>query len=126
LTVDSETLARELADRMNDVVPPGITIAVEGDLLVFQSDFDTGRAGSYASRWLNEGAGTLAERVREACRLAFSDLQDFVDEETTQPWPGLRTPPEAQTRLERGSVVIWFGDPGAPDLTIAPLLLEGR
>jgi hypothetical protein len=111
---------------MNDVVPPGIRISVEGDLLAFRSDFDTGRAGSYACQWLHQGTGTLAERVREACRLAFSDLQDFVDEETTEPWPGLRTPPTPYARLENDAVIVWFGDPEAPDLVLAPVLLDGQ
>src|SRR5665213_4573926 len=102
--MDSESLARELGDRMNEVVPLGIRISVEGDMLVFRSDFDTGRAGSYACQWLKTGTESLAERVREACGHAFSDLQDFVGEETTEPWPGLRTIPEPFARIENGSV----------------------
>jgi hypothetical protein len=124
--MDSETLARELGDRMNEVVPPGIRISAEGDMLVFRSGFSTGRAGSYACQWLTQGTGPLAERVREACRRGFSDLQDFVDEETTEPWPGLSTLPESFARIENDSVVVWFGDREAPDLAIAPVPLEGR
>jgi hypothetical protein len=122
--MDSELLAQELGDRMSEVVPPGIRISVEGDMLVFRSDFGTGRAGSHACNWLSQGAGTLPERVREACQHAFSDLQDFVDEETTDPWPGRRTPPKPFARIENGSVVVWFGDLEAPDLAIRPVLLE--
>ena len=122
--MNSETLARELGDRMNEVLPPGIRISAEGDMLVFRSDFDTGTSGSYACQWLHQGTGILAERVREACRRAFSDLQDFVDEKTTEPWPGRRTPPNPNARIENGSVIIWFGDEQDPDLVMPPLLLD--
>jgi hypothetical protein len=122
--MESETLAQELCDRMKEVVPPGIRVSAEGDLLVFNSNYSTGRAGSYACQWLHEGTGSLSERVREAARHAFSDLQDFVDEETTEPWPGMTTPPTPYARIEADCVIIWFGDPQAPDLAITPLLVE--
>ena len=124
--MDSETLARELAERMKAVVPSGIRISVEGNMLEFRSDFNTGGSGSYACQWLDGGTGTPSERIREACWRAFSDLQDFVDEETTEPWPGLKTPPHPHARIENDFVIIWFGDSQAPDLIMAPLPLDER
>ena len=108
------------------MVPPAIGVSVEGDRLVFHSGYTAGRSGSYACRWLHHGTGSMSERVREAARLAFSDLQDFVDEETTEPWPGRTTPPPPQARIEAGCVIVWFGDPHAPDLAVAPLRVEGQ
>lgn len=124
--MDSEVLAQELAERMKAVVPSGVRISVEGNMLWFRSDFNSGSSGSYACQWLDEGTGTPSERIREACWHAFSDLQDFVDEETTEPWPGLRTPPTPYARIENGSVIVWFGDAQAPDLAITPLTLDLR
>jgi hypothetical protein len=124
--MESEALAQELRDRMKEVVPPGIRISVDGDMLVFRSDFGTGSSGSYACQWLQEGTGRLSDRVREACWHAFSDLQDFVDEETTEPWPGLRTPPAPHARIEGNSVIIWFGGSQTPDLEIRPVPLDDR
>jgi len=121
--MDSEVLARELCDRMKKVVPSGIGISVEGDHLVFRSSYSAGRAGSYACQWLHRGTGSVSERVLHAARLAFSDLQDFVDEETTEPWPGATSPPTPDARIEAGRVIVWFGDPQAPDLEITPLHL---
>ena len=109
---------------MKEVVPPGIRISVEGDMLVFRSDFDTGSSGSYACQWLHEGTGPHADRVRAACWYAFRDLQDFVDEKTTEPWPGLRTPPAAHARIESNSVIVWFGSSHTPDLEIRPVSLD--
>jgi hypothetical protein len=122
--MDSEVLARELCDRMTEVIPSGIGVFTEGDRLVFRSSYSCGRAGSYACQWLHNGRGSLPERVREAARLAFSDLQDFVDEETTEPWPGSTSPPSPNARLEAGRVIVWFGDPQAPDLAIPPIQFE--
>jgi hypothetical protein len=121
--MDSRVLAQELCDRMKEVIPPGIAVSTEGDRLVFRSSYSRGRAGSYACQWLHKGTGTLSERVREAARLAFSDLQDFVDEETTEPWPGATSPPTPHARIEAGRVMVWFGDPQAPDLAITPFLV---
>jgi hypothetical protein len=124
--MESDALAQELCDRMKEVVPPGIAISVEGDMLVFRSDFGTGSSGSYACQWLNQGTGRQSELVLDACWHAFSDLQDFVDEKTTEPWPGLNSPPTPHARIENDSVIIWFGDPQSPDLAIRPLLLNGQ
>jgi hypothetical protein len=124
--MESQTLAQELCERMKEVVPPGIWISVDGDILVFRSDFGAGSSGSYACQWLDEGTGSLSDRAREACWHAFSDLQDFVDEKTTAPWPGLRTPPTAHARIENNSVIIWFGESQVPDLEIRPVLLDGH
>jgi hypothetical protein len=121
--MESEVLAQELCDRMKEVVPPGITLSVEGDMLVFRSEFDTGSSGSYACRLLYEGTGRQSELVRDACSHAFSDLQDFVDEKTTEPWPGLKSPPAPYARIDNDLVIIWFGDSESPDLAIRPLLL---
>ena len=122
--MDSEVLAQELCDRMKEVIPSGIGVSTEGERLVFRSSYSTGRAGSYACQWLHQGTGSMQERVREAARLAFSDLQDFVDEETTEPWPGTISPTSPDARIEAGRVIVWFGDPQEPDLAISPLLVE--
>jgi hypothetical protein len=122
--MDTEILARELCDRMREVVPSGIGVSTEGDFLVFRSGRSAGRSGSYACAWVQRGTGSMSERVREAARLAFSDLQDFVDEETTEPWPGRTFPPVPSARIDAGNVIVWFGDPHAPDLAITPLRLD--
>jgi len=124
--MDSDVLAQELCDRMKEVIPSGIGVSPEGDRLVFRSSYSTGRAGSYACQWLHQGTGSLSERVREAARLAFSDPQDFVDEETTEPWPGTTSPPTPDARIEAGRVIVWIGDQQAPDLAITLLLVEDQ
>jgi hypothetical protein len=122
--MESQTLAQELCERMKEVVPPGIKISVKGDMLVFRSDFGTGSSGSYACQWLHQGTGHISDRLRDACWHAFSDLQDFVNEETAEPWPGLRTPPVAHARIENNSAIVWFGASHTPDLEIRSVPLD--
>jgi hypothetical protein len=124
--MDPEALARELCDRMRDVIPSGIAVSTDGDLLVFRSSYSSGTAGSYACQRLHKGTGSVPTRVSEAARLAFGDLQDFVDEETTEPWPGATSPPSPNARIEAGTVIVWFGDPQAPDLVLPPIQLEDQ
>ena len=113
--MEAEHLARELARRMADVVPDGISIWVDGDMLRFGSS-----TGSYACRWLYKGQGDQDDLIVEACVHALDDLQDYVDDE---PWPGSRTPPAPGARIEDGHVLMWFGDAEDPDLRLEPLPL---
>jgi hypothetical protein len=123
--VEATQLAQELARRMRDVVPLGIIVIVEGDMLKFLSDSDPGTSGSYACQWIYLGTGPEQDRLSEACWHALDDLQDFVDEKTTEPWPGLRTPPKACARIEDDFVLLWFGDPEKPDLVLESVPLGG-
>jgi hypothetical protein len=122
--VNAETLALELARRMRDVVPVGIRVSAEGDMLRFGHGARPFSSGSYACQWLYQGDGPPADLLTTACWRALDDLQDFVDENTTEPWPGTRTPPEARTRIEDGAVLLWYGDPESPDLTHEPLPID--
>lgn len=72
-----------------------------------------------------EGAGRSEELIVQACRLAFEDLQDLVDEGTTNPWPAERgNPPSPTAAIEPRSVVIWFGARETPVLEVEPLPLD--
>jgi hypothetical protein len=119
--MDAFFLAQELARRMREVVPSGIKVTTEKDMLWFESDSYSGKAGSYACQWLYKGDGEPERLLTDACWHALDDLQDFVDEATTEPWPGERTPPKAHARLENGSVILWFGDAETPDLVLESL-----
>jgi hypothetical protein len=119
--VDTVALAHELARRMQDVVPSGIGITVEGDMLWFSSTSHHGTAGSYGCQWLSEGEGKREHLLAEACRRALGDLQDFVAEATTEPWPGSGSMPHAGARVQDGSVLLWYGDGDNPVLLLEAL-----
>jgi hypothetical protein len=109
---------------MQEVVPAGIHITVEGDVLRFTSAWHSGSAGSYAFQWLSQGRGDRDHLFAEACRRALDDLQDFVDEATTEAWPGSRTVPPAGARVEDGQILLWYGDKDDPVLSLEPLPLH--
>jgi len=122
--VDPVRLAHELARRMREVVPRGVEITVEGDMIWFQSAEAPGKAGTYACQWLYEGQGDEASRLAEACWRALDDLQDYVDESTADPWPGTRGVPGVRARVEGDVVVLWCGDAERPVLQLESLPLH--
>jgi|SRR5450759_2519861 len=121
--MDSRRLALELASRMRDIVPEGVTVTVEGDLLRF-GNRGTARAGSYGCQWINGGQGSIEDLTVRASELALNDLQDFVTEATTEPWPGSGSPPCPGARLEGRLIELWFADHDHPDAQLRPLPLD--
>src|ERR1039458_2801568 len=105
----AERLAVELSSRMKEVVPAGITITVDGDMLWFSHDGKQ-RAGSYGCQWVKKGEGSIDDLIVRACELALHDLQDFVMVATTEQWPGSGGPIRPGARIEGRSVDLWFGD----------------
>ncbi len=95
-------------------------------MLRFTSVWRSGTSGTYACQWLYQGKGEAERLDAEACRRALDDLQDFVDEETTEPWPGSRTVPAADTRIEDREVRMWCGDGDESVLLLEPLPLDPR
>jgi hypothetical protein len=92
-------------------------------MLRFSSTAHHGTAGTYGCRWLSEGEGEAEHLLAEACRRALEDLQDFVAEATTEPWPGSRSMPHAGARVEDGSVLLWYGERDHPVLLLESLPL---
>lgn len=122
--MDSRRLAMELAARMQDIVPSGFTVIAEDDVLWFARN-GTRWAGSYACQWLNGGQETPESLLLQASQLALHDLQDFLAEETTDPWPGSGgAPPRPSVRFGGRTIELWFGDHDRPDVRLRPLSLE--
>ena len=64
--MDAYFLAQELARRMREVVPSGIKVTAEEDMLWFESDSYSGKAGSYACQWLYKGDGEPERLLTDA------------------------------------------------------------
>jgi hypothetical protein len=112
----------ELASRMQDVVPAGITVTVEDDMLWFARN-GSRRSGSHACQWVTSGQGSMDALAVRASELAINDLQDFVTEETTEPWPGSSGPPRPGVRLVGRTIELWFGVHDHPVVRLRPLPL---
>ena len=132
--MDADGLVRELADRFRAVVPPGFRVAVgSGGVVRFScdegrfpgqlGDFQPGTAGTRLRSNLVDVPGSPVERVEAAARQALDDLQDYVDEVSHQPWPGVRRPPSARAQVRRGLLHCWYeaGDRVVLELDPVPL-----
>jgi hypothetical protein len=115
---DAAQLALELATRMRDVVPEDITILVDGAVLCFGSLSNSARSRSHACEWLHKGPGANEDLLVEACRIALDNLQHFVGEVTTEPWPssGKRelTPPPSAPGAVVSPNAVYSSPRGAP------------
>jgi hypothetical protein len=115
---------------MQEVVPDGITVEwdPEKSMLWFRAIGQAGAVrggGSYAPRsLLLETFGSIEGRITGACRGALDDLQDFVDEATTEPWPGTKVVPVPGALIHGGQVHLWYGDIEEPALRLRPIPLE--
>jgi hypothetical protein len=123
--MDAGRLAAELSARMEDDLPPGFTVTVDGGMLWFAFEEER-RSGSYACQWVDSGQDSLEGLTVRACELALSDLQDFVTEQTTEPWPATHgRPPRPGVRLVERTIEMWFGSNDHPVARLRPLPLEG-
>ena len=99
-------------------------------MLRFAMDADRGffggRSGSYVEDNFNLDAGTrsMAERARRASLVALDQLQDFVAEETTDPWPGATEMPPVRAELHADHLLLYFGEQAAPVLECEPIDLS--
>ena len=72
--------------------------------------------------------GDLRDNIVTAAIMVLSDVQDFVAESMTSPWPsasdGAVLPcPDAE--WDGDSLTLFFGRPDAPALALQPILLDG-
>jgi hypothetical protein len=112
---------------MQAVVPAGIGVSAEDDMLWFNAAGlgQIFEAGSYGCQWLHLGKGGADYLIGKACRLALDDLEDFVDEATTEPWPKERgTPPQAWAKVEGRTVFLWYGDRNRRVMELEPIHLD--
>ena len=92
MSVDADRLAEVLAQRFEEVTPDGIHVAADDGMLWYSSDSDSGTAGSYVRCNLVGAPGESDEEDLVHVTVQVLDqLQDFVSETTTDPWPGKGT-----------------------------------
>ena len=124
--MDAASLANVLASRFQAVVPAGFHVEAEREMLWFSVDkavgYLGGSAGTYAIRdFLRKVEAPFDWRVAMAAESALNDLQDFVDEESTEPRPGEHTPRVAHAVVREGQLYVWFGDERSEDLALLPV-----
>lgn len=124
--IDAQRLAELLAPVLDAIVPEGFRVQERDGQLIYTltGGFRGGTSGSYVEENLHNG-DTVEERVAYCAAIVLDQLQDHVDEESTQPWPGEHTPPKAQAGVVDGVLYMWFGDESNPVLTCPPIDLRG-
>ena len=122
MSVDADRLTEVLAARFDEVTPDGIHVIADDGMLWYSCDFVPGQAGSHVRYNLAGAAGESDEADLVSTTVMILDqLQDFVSEATTDPWPGTGRQPEPHGELRGGALHLWYGEPGDIKLTVPPI-----
>lgn len=123
-----EALASALAGVLRPVVPPRVQVHSEGSTVVVRGD-DFGVAGGPTHielGWFDLGTvppPDPREQVVGACLMVLEQVQDFVAEATTEPWPGERTMPTPHVTIRNGQIHGRYGSTARPVLVLSPIPL---
>lgn len=74
-------------------------------------NYQVGRAGTRVQGNFTAHGQTDEERVAGVAAQALDHLQDYIDEATHEPWPGVSRPPHAYARLRDQALHFWYGGP---------------
>jgi len=132
--VDPDDLARLLADRLQQIVPPGFHVDAADGMLWYSSDkgrfpgqtnsYQVGRSGTYVRDNFPLHGDSHEDHVVGVSRQALDELQDYVDEASHDPWPGRIRPPEARAEVRDSRLHLWFADSGAVVVECEPIPLD--
>ena len=137
MTVDPDKLTEILAARLAAIVPHGIHVrAADGMLWYscggrFPSDVNSyrpGQSGTFVrgNFEAHPEDASDAQSAANVARQALDELQDFVDEATRNPWPGIARPPWPFAEIRGEMLHLWYGGPDSGDepvLACAPIPL---
>ena len=121
--LSSERFAAAVADRLNSVVPRGLSVRAEGTTVSLY-DPSWWPASSAAEIVADEDDRSIVERAETAARSILSATQDVVMESTKEQWPrraGTGNAPYADARVVGKRLQMWFGDEVAPVLRLEPV-----
>jgi hypothetical protein len=106
--VDPRRLAQLLAERLREIVPDGFFVDAEGDTIWYSAEsgrfpgqqglYQVGMCGTHLVENFYLHGATLEEHIVGGTMQALDELQDFVDEASHDPWPGVRRPPRSMPR----------------------------
>jgi hypothetical protein len=132
--MNPDDLARLLAERLQQIVPPGFHVVAANGMLWYSSDEDrfpgqdngyrVGRSGTSIRNNFSLHGATLEDHIIGVGRRALDDLQDYVDEASHDPWPGRVTPPEARAEIRESRLHLWFADSGNVVAECEPIQLD--
>lgn len=118
----SPDFAAELAIRLNEVAPDGFTVIADNVSVVLRHN--GGFVGSTDMAELiedSENLDLLPENLETAARAVLSNVQDWIADTTTEPWPGERSLPNPDAHVTGDRLEMWWGDQDNPVLKLRPL-----
>jgi hypothetical protein len=120
-----ERFAAAVAERLNAVVPRGLSVRAEGTTV---SLYDPSRwPASSAAEILTDHDRSIVERAETAARSILNATQDVVMESTKEQWPspiGAANAPYPDARVAGEQLQMWFGEAAAPALRLKPVDLR--
>jgi len=103
-------------------VPSGFAVhAVDTELVVMRDGEELGVSGAPGIMETVEAIQHPAENLETAVRASLSGVQDYIADETTEPWPGITSQPNADARLVGDTIEMWFGDEQDPVMRLRPM-----
>lgn len=137
MDIDADRLTETLAARLGAIVPDGFHVRAADGMLWYSADaarlpgqmstFDVGMAGTYVRDNLHAHGETAEGQAAGVAAQALDELQDYVDEASHNPWPGIRTPPRPFAEVRSGVLHLWYGESdvtGPVVLACEPIPLE--
>ena len=123
-----EQFASALVERLAAILPAGFTARADDDGIWIDAPDGLGAATNVES--LLDHDEPEPEDYASAAWNVLSLAQDVVSETTSDPWPAAIGPgtdlAEPGTRVEGGTIALWFGAEDQPVLTLRPIEIEVR
>jgi hypothetical protein len=121
-----EQFAAALVQRLVAILPAGFTARADGDLVAV--DAPDGFGAGTALAGLLDRDDLNPQDYADVAWNVLSMAQDVVCETTTDPWPAAVGPErdlaEPGTRVDGGTIALWFGAEEQPVLTLPPIEIE--
>jgi hypothetical protein len=126
--IDVDALTAALAERLAAVVPSQLHVTAESGMIGIHNDEGHGVRIDVAAI-ANDDGTSLQERVCRAARHALGAPQDWIADETSEPWPARAgvVPggfPAANAEIADEHIRLYYGDSDAPILELAPIRLR--
>jgi hypothetical protein len=127
--MDINRFTEKLASCLSRLTPDGITVSAQDGILQYSVDpvgpfsSKNGTSGSYIRSNFDLSGDSEEERIINVSVQALDELQDFVSEVTSDPWPGEARQPQPRGNVRDSYLYLWYGDSESPILACEPIAL---
>jgi hypothetical protein len=108
--IDGSALAAALWERLAPAVPDGIELVVEGSTLGVAVVGAGSPRKEFDLDWVTVMGEDVRSSLQRMCWTVLDQLQDFVVEATTTPWPGTRRMPVPVVVVNDDEILLSYVD----------------